>query len=108
MSDVVIVHRPGVGSAARDGGGSTLLLPQSLSQAFLAFQLKSFRTRKSVHWVLDSEARMRPRRGTVTRHKGKIWYQLASEQDREIYICTDENSNSQSQSFLKKKMKIFP
>lgn len=44
----------------------------------------------------------------MTRHKGKIWYQLASEQDREIYICTDENSNSQSQSKKKKKMKIFP
>lgn len=43
----------------------------------------------------------------MTRHKGKMWYQLASEQDREIYICTDENSNSQSQS-KKKKMKIFP
>ena len=41
----------------------------------------------------------------MTRHKGKIWYQLASEQDREIYICTDENSNSQSQS---KKKKDFP
>lgn len=38
----------------------------------------------------------------MTRHKGKIWYQLASEQDREIYICTDENSNSQSQSKKKK------
>lgn len=43
----------------------------------------------------------------MTRHKGKMWYQLASEQDREIYICTDENSNSQSQS-KKKKKKIFP
>lgn len=37
-------------------------------------------------------------RGRTTGHKGKTWYQLASEQDRDIYICTDGNSNSQSQS----------
>lgn len=40
MSDVVIVHRPGVGSKGEGRGGLPLLLPQSLSQAFLAFQLE--------------------------------------------------------------------
>lgn len=39
--------------------------------------------------------RMWPSDKTQREH---IWYQLASEQDREIHICTVENSDSQSQS----------
>lgn len=42
---------------------------------------RTSRTRKSVHWVLDS-GQEETRCGRVTRHKGKIGYQLASQQDR--------------------------
>lgn len=87
---------PGVQVKASDGD-LPLLLPQYLSQAFLALQwdFLNYKVSSLGLWLRGQDE---TRCGRVTRHKGKIWYQLALEQDREICICTDENSNSQSQS----------
>lgn len=87
---------PGVQVKARDGG-LPLLLPQYLSPAFLALQWNflNYKVSSLDPWLRGQDE---TRCGRVTRHKGKMWYQLALEQEREIYICTDEISNSQSQS----------
>ena len=58
MSDVVIVHRPGAGSKG-EGRGSIFASSTTPFSGFPGLSVGTSRTRKSVHWVLDSEARMR-------------------------------------------------
>lgn len=88
---------PGVQVEAGDGG-LPLLLPHPLSQAFLALR-----------WILELESQFT---GSLTQRPGwdKMWQSdktqrenMVPKQERELYICTDENSNSQSQSKKKKK-----
>lgn len=57
MSDAVIIHRPGVQVKASDGGSTfasfTIPFPSFPGLAVELLELEA------VHWVLDSEARMR-------------------------------------------------
>lgn len=92
----VIGHRLGVQVKVRDGDylcfiHNTFSFPGIM--VFLALQYNS-PTGKAIRCVFDSEARW-AQSWQNDRYQGKMWYQLALEQEGEISICTDGNSNSQ-------------
>lgn len=79
-------------------GGLPWPLSRCLAQALLP--VAELLALESVRWPL-SWGQGETGCGRVTR-QWETWYQLASEQNRESYICTDGNSNSQSHSETEK------